>query len=101
MSVERIPAMMEKLEHLTESVARLDDLIRREIQELKSEQIADLKRQNERLADDQRRAWEAIRNLENSQNQAFGGVKAIHGVIGTVSGLIGAVMAILVPKIFK
>lgn len=99
MSVERIPAMMEKLENLTTSVARLEDLIVREIQELKAEQIADLKRQNERLADDQRRAWEAIRMLENKGNQYYGGVKVIHAVIATVSGLVGAALASLISKL--
>lgn len=101
MSVERIPAMMEKLEHLTEGMARLEALISREIQELKSEQIADLKRQNERLADDQRRAWEAIRNIENKGNQYYGGVKVMHAIVATVSGLFGAGIAAVLAKFIK
>jgi molecular chaperone GrpE (heat shock protein) len=101
MSVERIPAMMEKLEHLTEGMSRLEALISREINDLKSEQIADLKRQNERLGDDQRRAWEAIRTLENKQNQYYGGVKIVHAVVATVSGLLGAALASVATKFLK
>ncbi len=96
--VERIPAIMQQLEHLTASVQRLEGLIVREIQELKSEQIADLRRQNERLADDQRRAWEAIRHLENKCSQYYGGMKMAHTITATVSALIGASIAAVIAK---
>ncbi len=96
--VERIPAIMQQLEHLTASVQRLEGLIVREIQELKSEQIADLRRQNERLADDQRRAWEAIRTLENRGNQYYGSMKTAHTITATISALIGGSIAAVIAK---
>jgi len=101
MSAERIPAMISQIETLQQSVTRIEALITREIQDLKNEQIADLRRQNDRLADDQRRAWEAIRALENERNRMYGGVKVIHAVVATVSGLVGAGVAALVGKFLK
>lgn len=102
MSVERIPAMMEKIDHLTDSVARLEDLIVREIQELKAEQIADLKRQNERLADDQRRAWEAIRSLELERSSDHGRGRVISGLVtGLISIISSSSVAVLITKFLK
>ena len=91
----------QQLEHLTASIDRLEQLIMREIQDLKSEQIADLRRHIERLADDQRRAWEAIRTIENSTYQYYGGVKALHATIAIISGMLGAGIAALIAKFYR
>ncbi len=101
MAPERIPAIFERLDHLTETVNRLEELIMREIKELKSEQIAELKRQNERLADDQRRAWEAIRAIENRENRMAGRDRAVQAMIGVIGLFLGSAATAFVAKYFK
>lgn len=98
---DSVPVLIQKIEALSDGMDRLEALIRNEIQELKTEQIAELRRANERLADDQRRAWDAIRALENERHQAAGGFRVIHGIIVVGSTIIGAVMAALVAKFTK
>ena len=98
---ESVAVLIQKIETLTNGMQRLESLIAREIDELKSEQIADLKRQNERLADDQRRAWDAIRTLENQKNQNFGSFKAVQAIVVFVSTLFGAAIAAFVTKYVK
>lgn len=56
----------------SDGLARIESLIRGEITDLKNEQIADLREANRRLADDQRRLWEALRIVENRENQRTG-----------------------------
>lgn len=55
-----------------DGLARIEALIRGEITDLKNEQIADLREANRRLADDQRRLWEALRIVENRESQRTG-----------------------------
>jgi len=93
----RVQRMELAIETLVQSVARLENLIKEEITDLKREQIADLRKANDRLAEDQRRAWEAIRELEQTKNRQQGGIGAIHAalmaLVGMMSGAIGAVIA--------
>lgn len=56
----------------SDGLARIEALIRGEITDLKNEQIADLREANRRLADDQRRLWEALRIVENRESQRTG-----------------------------
>lgn len=91
-----------KLENLGDQVSELKDLILREITDLKNEQIADLRRDNERLADDQRRSWEAIRSLEADRNHALGGGKVVYMAITAVLTFIGSsAAAVFLTKFFK
>jgi hypothetical protein len=53
---------------ITEGFDHLNNLLQREITELKDEQISDLKKANERLADDQRRLWDLV--LTNEARRA-------------------------------
>lgn len=73
---------------LAQSLARIEGLIRQEISDLKTEQIKDiredirrverdLKAEVARVADDQRRLWDATRALEGRENQRTGAGKSI------------------------
>lgn len=91
-----------KLENLAKSVERVEKLIENEINDLKNEQIAELRRDNERLADDQRRAWEAIRSLENDRNLAHGGGKVFTGIITAVISIISSsAAAVFITKLLR
>lgn len=57
---------------ITEGFDRLEMLLRQEISDLKSEQIADLRKQNERLGDDQRRLWDRLVEVERRENRRAG-----------------------------
>jgi hypothetical protein len=92
---------------LNESLVRIEALIRQEIHDLKTEQIkdikedvarveADLKEQVKRIADDQRRLWDATRELEKRENQRYGGDRKL-GWLGNLiaialSGGIGGLL---------
>jgi hypothetical protein len=91
---------------LTQSLARIETLIRQEIQDLKSDQLTEIKRSldrierdatktTDRLADDQRRLWEAVRTLERRENLRTGTGKAMgsigHFFSAGLGGLISAV----------
>lgn len=51
---------------------RLENLLRQEIADLKSEQITELRKANDRLADDQRRLWERLVDMERRENRRAG-----------------------------
>lgn len=57
----------QQLQLLHEAVQRVEDKIDKEIADLKNEQIADLKKQVDRLADDQRRLWETALKSHGSR----------------------------------
>ena len=96
-----------KLENdIPSALQRIEDLIRREIQDLKVEQIRDiksditrverdLKEEAKRLADDQRRLWEATRALEGRENQRTGGGKALGSIGHVLSAGIGGLIALV------
>ena len=84
-----IAAMTAQLDNMQATLARLEKKIDTEIAELKTEQIAQLRAENTRLADDQRRMWEALRNLENDRSAERGSKRAINSLTHTVSGLFG------------
>lgn len=71
---------------------RIEELLRSEISDLKTEQLTDLRKTNDRLADDQRRAWEAIRTLEQREAQRYGGDRKVGSWAHFVSGGIGGVI---------
>lgn len=97
--VKLISTRLESMEGLIE---RIEALLQKEISDLKTEQIADLRRQIERIADDQRRAWEAIRSLENDSNRAHGGGKVLTGLITGFISIVGSsAAAVFITKFWK
>jgi len=91
-----------RLENLEGLIGRIEALIVKEIDDLKSEQIADLRRENERLADDQRRLWEAVRTLETDRNRAHGGAKVISGLMTFIASIAGSsAAAALITHLMK
>jgi hypothetical protein len=114
---ERIPALEVRLgvveDALSHGLKRIEDLIRREISDLKAEQLKDikasidrvekdLKGEHQRLADDQRRLWDAVRALELSSGKLHGGSIVLrsvaHSVTGIVAGAIGALLTWLLSN---
>lgn len=63
---------------------RIESLLRQEITDLKTEQIKDLRENNSRLADDQRRLWDRITAMESRENQRVGEHGGQHRVLGAV-----------------
>jgi hypothetical protein len=83
-------------------IERIEALLQKEIAELKTEQIADLRKQIERIADDQRRLWEAVRTLETDRNRAHGGAKVISGLMTFIASIAGSsAAAALITKLLK
>jgi len=78
---------------------RLENLLRTEITDLKSEQIKDLREGNSRLADDQRRLWEHIGRLELGNGEQSGvrkgTSKAMDRAWNAFSLMIGGVLALV------
>jgi hypothetical protein len=79
---DQIAAALERIER------RLD----KEIGDLKDEQISDLREANRRMADDQRRLWEAVRLLEQRENQRIGGSRALSGITHFLSAIFGGLV---------
>lgn len=73
--------------------SRIETLLRSEINDLKTEQINDLREANKRLADDQRRLWEAVSTLQSREAQRYGGDRKLRGLSQLVSGGIGGLIA--------
>ncbi len=65
---------------IAEGLKRIESLLRSEINGLKTDQIKDLREANARLADDQRRLWEAMRAMEMRESQRIGAGKALTGI---------------------
>lgn len=108
----RISAVEERVTGLESAVTigfnEIKQLIRQEISDLKGEQLrdikasidrveTDLKHENTRLADDQRRLWDAVRALENGRNADVGTSTAnytwVSGIGHLISGAIGALVS--------
>jgi hypothetical protein len=97
---ERVDILEQRVEQLGEALSngleRIENLIRGEIHDLKSEQIKDLRVTNDRLADDQRRLWDVVHTLQLERSRDVGGRRAVghlaQSITGIVSGGIGAVL---------
>jgi len=78
---------------------RIERLLMREVTDIKNEQIAEQNKKIERLADDQREMWKALRQLEAINAQRVGSSKTINGISHFMSaglgGLITAIAAYL------
>ncbi len=79
-------------QQITSGFNRLEGLLRQEITELKTEQINDLKKNNERLADDQRRLWERLGEMERRENRRVGDSTGQYRVITAIGHFISAAL---------
>lgn len=71
--VAALEARVTRLEdQISTGFDRIEMLLRQEISDLKKEQIDDLKKANERLADDQRRMWDRVVDMERRENRRVG-----------------------------
>lgn len=94
-------ALASEVKSLTAAVARLERVIEKEINQLKAEQIADLKTSISRIADDQRRLWEAVRALELRSSGQGGAFRVIHGVAVFLGSLLTAVVMVTLGKLWR
>jgi hypothetical protein len=98
---ERIPIILAKIDAIEAGMHRLERLIEAEIRDLKNEQITDLKESITRIADDQRRLWEAAARQQDQLNTWRGGLSAIHYVVLAVGAIIGSIAGILGRMLWK
>jgi len=69
---------------------RIEDLLRQEINDLKTDQINDLRKQNERLSDDQRRLWDRLTDMERRENRRTGDHLGQSRVLGAIGHFLSA-----------
>lgn len=95
--VRTLEASFTRTEAIIErTFAELKAMIKDEVLRLKNDQLAEIRKEAERLADDQRRSWEAIRALERNENERKGGFKIIHALWAAVLAALGAIATLLV-----
>jgi hypothetical protein len=107
---DRVPALERRVAKVEDAVDRMPDrvatgfaevkdFIRQEIQDLKADHLSgiratierverDLKGEHARLVDDLRRAWDAIRKLEDDRNREAGSRRAASSIGHTVTALL-------------
>lgn len=106
--VTKVESAVEAMpDRIAKAIAEVKDFFHEELQELKADHLTgirqtierverDLKGENARLADDQRRMWDAVRKLEDDRNRQVGVRGATstlrQTLIGLSSGGIGAVI---------
>jgi len=91
--VAALDARVTRMEQqITSGFNRLEGLLRQEITELKTEQINDLKKTNERLADDQRRLWDRVVEMERRENRRAGDSTGQYRVIGAIGHFVSAAL---------
>ena len=83
-------------EAISEGLSRIENLLRQQIQDLKTEQIKDIKDQWLRIADDQRRVWDAIRELEKRANRVDGGHHVVNMIWSLLSAAFGGSLVALI-----
>ncbi len=85
-TVAALDSRVTRLENqITLGFERIESLLRQEINDLKAEQINELRKANDRLADDQRRLWDRLVEMEQRENLrvgAQGGGLRVLGAIG-------------------
>jgi len=93
-----IPALETRVTRIEDQIAagfsRIESLLRSEINDLKTEQITDLREANKRLADDQRRLWEHVGQIELRDGQRTGSSRAFERMWNFGAALIGGGIAI-------
>jgi hypothetical protein len=70
--------------------AEIKELLRQEITDLKTDQISDLRKTNERLADDQRRLWDRVVEMERRENRRAGDHNGQSRVLGAIGHFLSA-----------
>lgn len=92
-SVVALDSRVTRLEtQISDGFDRVETLLRQEISDLKTEQITDLRKANERLADDQRRLWERLVDMERRENRRAGDHSGTARVLTAVGHLISAAL---------
>lgn len=95
--VTALDARMTRLEdQATAGFNRIETLIRQEINDLKTEQINDLRKANDRLSDDQRRLWDRVNDLERRENVRVGEKRSMGRAANFLSATLGAGFGALV-----
>jgi hypothetical protein len=74
---------------VTEGFSELKVIVRQEISDLKTEQIADLRKANERLGDDQRRLWDRVSELERRDHERKGSGRLVGSITYFMSAGLG------------
>ena len=77
---------------VTDGFSRIEVLLRQEISDLKAEQITELRKALDRTLDDQRRAWDAIRALEQRWDQRQGSVRTLGGLGSFLAVIFGGLV---------
>jgi hypothetical protein len=88
---------------VTDGLSEIKELIVREIQELKNEQLGDIKKsidrvekdlkgEHTRLADDQRRLWDQVNGLLYRENQRIGAGNLKNNILHVCSVLVGGLI---------
>jgi hypothetical protein len=78
---------------ITDGFDRLERLFRQEINDLKTEQIKDLREWNNRLADDQRRVWDKLNAMEGREYTRSGEQGHSHRIMSGVGHFVTALAA--------
>lgn len=96
--VAALDARVTRLEgQITDGFDRIEGLLRQEINDLKAEQISELRKANDRLADDQRRLWDRLIDVErreHGRDETSSGQSRILGGVGHfLSAIAGGAIA--------
>lgn len=87
--MNEVTALDARVTHLEEDIRagfeRVEKLLRHEINDLKTEQIKDLRDQNNRVADDQRRLWDRLVEMERRENRRAGDHSGQHRIISGIA----------------
>ncbi len=89
--VAALDARVTRLEdQITTGFNEIKGLLRQEISDLKGEQINELRKANERLADDQRRLWDRVTEMERREVRRAGEGTGQHRVLGGIGHFLSA-----------
>jgi ferric-dicitrate binding protein FerR (iron transport regulator) len=80
-------------DQITDGFLRIENLLRQEINDLKDEQLSDLRKQNERLSDDQRRLWDRLTEIERRENRRAGETGHANRILGGLGHFLTALTA--------
>lgn len=89
--VAALDARVTRLEdQITSGFERIENLLRQEISDLKTEQISELRKDKDRIADDQRRLWDRLVEMERRENRRAGDHTGQHRVLGGIGHFLSA-----------
>lgn len=91
--VAALEARVDRLEtQIGTGFDRIESLLRQEINDLKAEQINELREANKRLADDQRRLWDRVVDMERRENRREGDHKGQYRILASMGTLVAAII---------